>query len=307
MAADERELGRMLRAWRDRADPEDAGARLSGQRRTPGLRREDVAARAGLSVDYLTRLEQGRAVHPSAQVLAALARALMLSTAERDHLFVLSRLVPPGTGVIDSHITPGIQRMTERMRDLPVAVFDAAWTFVSGNTLFTALMGEPSGESPRERNLAWRFFTGTPFSTSAGRVIRSAGDKAAFEAEMVADLRRATGRYPDDAGLQTLIDELILRSERFAELWARADVAVRASDTKTIDHPELGSITLDCDVLTVQGSDLRLVVYSAPAGSDAAEKLKLLGVIGSGISGSGISGSGISGSAITDSGTTAFA
>ncbi len=281
MTGEERELGRMLRAWRDRADPAEAGTRLSAQSRSPGLRREDVAARAGLSVDYLTRLEQGRAVHPSAQVLAALARSLMLSTAERDHLFVLSRQVPPASGVIDSHITPGIQRMTERLRDLPVGVFDAAWTFVTGNPLFTALMGEPSGESPRDRNLVWRFFTGTSLSASAGRVIRSASDKAAFEAEMVADLRRATGRYPDDSGLKALVADLLQSSERFAELWARADVAVRASDTKTIEHPELGSITLDCDVLTVQGCDLRLVVYSAPAGSDAAGKLELLGVVGS--------------------------
>ena len=281
MTVDDRELGRTLRAWRDRADAADAGATLSGQRRSPGLRREDVATRAGLSVDYLTRLEQGRAAHPSAQVLTALARALMLTTAERNHLFTLAQLVPPGSGVIDAHITPGIQRMTERMRDLPVAVFDAAWTYVSGNDLFVALMGDPSGESARDHNLAWRFFTGTP-PGNAGRVIRSADDEAAFETEMVADLRRATGRYPNDAALQALILDLTRNSERFAELWARADVAVRSADRKTIAHPELGTITLDCDVLSVQGSDLRLVIYSASAGSDDAEKLALLGVIGSG-------------------------
>lgn len=269
----------MLRAWRDRAVPTTPDHALTG-RRAPGLRREEVAARSGLSVDYLTRLEQGRAAHPSSQVLAALARTLLLSTAERDHLYRLAQLTPPTSGVIDSHVTPSIQRMTERLRDVPVAVYDAAWTLVTCNDLFAALMGEVAGATGRARNLPWRHFTG-----ARGRVVRDDDSEGSFESEMVADLRAATSRYPRDAGLHTLIAELREASPRFDDLWRRGDVAVRVSESKNIMHPEVGELTLDCDVLTAQGSDLRIVAYSAPEGSESAEKLRLLAVIGSGVSG----------------------
>lgn len=165
MSDEERELGRILRAWRDRADPRDAGIPIGPNRRSTGLRREEVALAAGVSVDYLTRLEQGRARHPSAQVLAALARALRLSTAERDHLFLLAGLLPPSAGVVDAHVTPGVQRLVERMHDLPVAVFDARWTLVMSSPLWDALMGAPEAGAPRERNLPWQVFLG-----ASGRV-----------------------------------------------------------------------------------------------------------------------------------------
>lgn len=273
MTGDDRELGRMLRVWRDRADPLDAGI-ASGQRRSPGLRREEVAAASGLSVDYLTRLEQGRARHPSAQVLTALARSLRLLTPERDHLFRLAGIAPPSPGIVDTHVTPGVQRMVERMRDLPVGVFDARWSLVTANPLWEALMG-PAPLGDRERNLPWRHFHG-----GGGRVMHTGAQDDTFEIEMVADLRAATSRYPQDRPLAELVAGLQTDSARFRELWERGDVADWASSRKTVVHPAVGALELDCDVLLVRGSELRIIVYSAAAGSTDAEKLALVRVLG---------------------------
>lgn len=275
MSSEERELGRMLRAWRDRADPGEAGVAVGPNRRSVGLRREEVALAAGVSVDYLTRLEQGRSQHPSPQVLSALARTLRLTTAERDHLFLLAGLLAPSAGVVDAHLTPGVQRLVERMRDLPVAVFDARWTLVTSNPLWDALMGAPAEGAPRERSLPWQVFLGAP-----GRVRHSPSARRALEAEVVADLRQALARYPRDRELADLVGGLLAESSRFAELWAHAQVTSHVSDRKTIDHPEVGLLVLDCDVLTVQGADLRIVAYSAEAGSPDAAALDLLRVIG---------------------------
>lgn len=160
------ELGEALRAWRDRLSPEAVGMPTYGQRRAAGLRREELASLAGLSVDYVTRLEQGRATNPSLQVLAALARSLYLSHEERDHLYLLAAQAPPRSGVIDAHITPGVQRLLARLEEYPVGVHDPAWNIVAWNPLWEALIGEPVGDTPRERNIAWRHFVG-----GSGRVV----------------------------------------------------------------------------------------------------------------------------------------
>lgn len=269
------ELGRALRQWRDRTTPAAVGLQAHGQRRAAGLRREELALLAGLSVDYITRLEQGRSTGPSAQVLGALARALRLSRQERDYLFRLAGQVPPDNGRISTHLTPGVQRLLDRLDDTPVAVFDAAWTLVAWNPLWAALQGDLSAERGRARNLPWRYFTGVP-----GRVVRSPEETAQFEAEMVADLRVVAAQYPRDDELRQLIDDLIGVSPRFAELWQGGSVTAHTSDRKVMEHPEVGKLTLDCDLLTVQGADLRIVAYSAEPGSEAAQKLALLRVIG---------------------------
>src|SRR3954454_7832298 len=118
------ELGQALRRWRDRVPPDAAGLPSGGHRRAAGLRREELALLAGISVDYVTRLEQGRAANPSVQVVEALARALRLSGDEREHLFKVAGLVPPGQGTVPAYITPSVQRMLDRLTGTPVAVSD---------------------------------------------------------------------------------------------------------------------------------------------------------------------------------------
>jgi hypothetical protein len=127
----------------------------------------------------------------------------------------------------------------------------------------------------RDRNVLWRHFTGQP-----SRVSHAEEGDAAFEASAVADLRAATARYPDDGNLRRLVADLRAASSRFAELWVTRAVGTHEMDHKTFDHPEVGPLTLDCDVLTVRSSDLRIIAYTAPPGSDAADKLRLLAVIG---------------------------
>lgn len=127
------DFGRTVRRWRDRVSPEAAGLTAGGHRRAAGLRREELALLAGISVDYVTRLEQGRATNPSEQVVEALGRALRLSATEREHLFHVAGLVPPGQGTVPAYITPSVHRMLDRLTGTPVAVFDAAWTQLLAN------------------------------------------------------------------------------------------------------------------------------------------------------------------------------
>lgn len=273
--SESRELGTALRGWRDRIAPATVGLPTGGVRRAAGLRREELAQLAGLSVDYITRLEQGRATSPSPQVLSALARALRLSAAEQEHLFLLAGQSAPGPGQLSAHIPPGVRRLLDQLDGAPLSVHDAAWNLILWNPLWAALFGDASSLRGRERNIVWRHFAGLP-----GRVSHTPEQEARFEAAVVADLRAATARYPADAGLRSLIKDLRGVSTDFARLWDTGIVGVHETDTKTIHHPDIGTLTLDCDVLIAPGSDLRIVTYTAAPNSEAADKLKLLVVIG---------------------------
>lgn len=269
-------IGSYIQAWRHRLQPADAGLPAGPSRRANGLRREELAMLASISVDYLVRLEQGRATNPSTQVLAALSRALRLTTQERDHLYSVAGQAPPRRTAMTSHVPPSVQRLADRLGDLPVAVYDPAWTIITWNAAWAGLMGDPSALAGRDRNLLWRTFTG-----QSSRVRKSGDDADEFETSAVADLRRASGSYPDDAGLRQLVDDLQQASSRFTRLWAsRAISTSGGSSSKTIVHPAVGPITLDCDVLTVAGSDLRIVVYTADPSSPDADRLRLTQVIG---------------------------
>ena len=271
------EFGGTLRRWRDRVAPDVVGVPVGGRRRASGLRREELAALAGISVDYLTRLEQGRATSPSEQVVEALARALRLSDPEREHLFRLAGLVAPGLGVVSTRITPSVQRLLDRMANTPVCVHDAAWNLVIANAPYDALMGETSSWRGLERNGVWRNLVGP-----GSRAVHTPTERAAFEEGLVADLRVTASRYPADRGLRKLIGELRSASPRFVDLWETAELPDprEPSRRKIIEHPQVGRITLDCDVLIVAGDDLRITVYTAEPGSNDAEKIELVTVLG---------------------------
>lgn len=269
------ELGQALRRWRDRVPPQTAGLPAGGHRRAAGLRREELALLAGISVDYVTRLEQGRAANPSGQVVEALARALRLSGDERAHLFRLAGLAPPGPETVPAYLTPSVQRLLDRLVDTPVGVTDAAMTLLVANPMYAALMGDPSGRRGFERNGVWRNFMGAPT-----RVRHTPQETRAFEIGMVSELRTTATRYPADRQLRRLIAELRAGSERFAELWNAGVVGRLEASRKTIEHPQVGPLTLDCDLLRVEGNDLHILVYSAEPGTEAAEKLELISVLG---------------------------
>jgi len=168
----------------------------------------------------------------------------------------------------------GVQRMLDRMSDSPLAVFTAAWDTVQWNALWAELLGDPAALDARGRNLIWRHFAS---GSGGSRVERDAARTDAFERELVADLRRASERYPDDLALRELIAALGAENPRFEELWSAYEAAPAAPSRKTIVHPMLGPISLDCDVLTIDGSDLRIVLYSAEPGSADERLLEQLG------------------------------
>jgi transcriptional regulator with XRE-family HTH domain len=272
----EETLGTTLRRWRDRLSPRDVGLPERSGRRTAGLRREELAALAGLSVDYLVRLEQGRATSPSAQVVATLARALQLQPDERDHAYRLAGLLPPAAGTISTHVPAGVQRMLARLHEFPVGVFSADWTLLTWTPAWAGLIGDPSGRTPEQLNLVRAVFTDGQ-SGLASWPVRHDEDGALPDA-LVADLRSALIDYPHDRGLATLVTELCATSEHFAQLWDQGAVGRHISARKTVEHPEVGDITCDCDVLTVPGSSLRIVIYTVATGSPDAEKLEFLQV-----------------------------
>ncbi|CAM2784945.1 XRE family transcriptional regulator [Dermacoccus abyssi] len=270
------EFGNLVHRWRDRLTPGDVGLTAGLRRRAPGLRREELAQLAGLSVDYIVRLERGRATRPSAQVVASLARALQLSRAEREALFISAGLLPPRDGMVSDFIPAGVQRLVSRLGDAAVGVFAADWSLLTWNPTWSALHGSPERLPLPERNLARAIFG----DGAAQRSLHPSSPALAddFERSIVADLKHARARYPSDRRLASLVRELRTGSVDFARLWKDATPAEHTSSRKTIEHPEVGAITLDCDVLSVPGADLRIVAYTAAAGSSDENKLDLLRV-----------------------------
>lgn len=269
------ELAEVLRAWRDRLTPQEVGLPPGAGRRAPGLRREELAGLAGISVEYLVRLEQGRARNPSPPLLSALARALRLTGGERDHLYRVAGVASPSSRVVSSHISAGVQRMIDRLGDLPIGVFSAGWDLVWWNPMWAALAGDPSEQCGLDRNVVWRHFTNAP---SVIDFDRAHADE--FSADLTADLREAAGRYPDDSALNTLITRLRADSPDFARRWGQAHIARHRSSRKTATCTPVGPIVIDCDVLTAPGTDLRIVMYTATPDSQDASKLELLRVRG---------------------------
>lgn len=273
------ELGTTLRTWRDRMSPAAAGLPAGRARRTAGLRREELAELAGVSVDYVVRLEQGRSSTPSAQVVSALARALQLDDQERDHLHRLAGLAPPGTGVVSRHIPPGVQRVLTRLEDSASAVFAADWQMLWWNRGWAALIGDPSRIAPGMRSFARDTFPADDGPRLAAWPVLTS-DVETVEAAVVSDLRRASGRHPEDRELAALIRSLRGSSSRFEELWASGAVGAHVEARKIIQHPVVGPVQVDCDVLSAAGTDLKIVVLTAAHGTEDESKLRLAVVSG---------------------------
>ncbi|KUL54463.1 XRE family transcriptional regulator [Streptomyces sp. NRRL F-4489] len=259
------ELAGFLRTRRARVRPVDVGLDHTGRRQTRGLRREEVAGRAGVSVDYYIRLEQGRRLRPSRQVLVALARALQLSDDECNYMLGLvgeAALPAPSSRRTEA----GALRLLDRLDDLPALVLNARYDILAWNAMAVALMGDLAAVPERERNtLRWLF---------SGQA-RGIGphDRAQLGRRCVADLR-STGRYPDDPEVRHLVHELALESREFAALWERHEIGVNRAMTKRMLHPVVGPLELDCELLTIPDSDQRLMLYTAAPGTATYRALR---------------------------------
>ncbi|MEO3796810.1 helix-turn-helix transcriptional regulator [Nonomuraea sp. B10E15] len=273
---DRTELADFLRRCRTRLAPADVGLSQGARRRTPGLRREEVAQLAGMSTDHYTRLEQARGSRPSRQMLAAVARALRLTGDERDHLFHLAGEEPPrNTRPATEHVRPGLLLVLDRLTDTPAQVLSDRGDILAQNAMAKALHGDASALPEADRNIAWRFFT-----DPAARELFPAEDRERAARTAVADLRATLARRQDDVRLAGLVRRLRARSEEFATLWDSHHVAVRRADVKRYLHPVVGLLELDCEVLANPEHDQRLIIYSARPGSRSYERLELLRVVG---------------------------
>lgn len=270
------DLANLITAWRHRLQPEDAGFAVGLHRRTSGLRREELALIAGLSVDYVVRLEQGRARNPSLQVLTALARALQLDDDERAHLFRVAGVVVSAAGNVPRHVTPTSQRLIERFRDQPVAVavHTAIYEPILWNPLWVALFGDPSSQTTLERNVIWRYFTDRDHP-----VTHTPEDDEAYANDLVGHLRTAAGRYPNDRQIPQLVKRLTEVSPDFARRWKDGTVGELRSSRKILHTVLAGDIVVDCDTLSGPG-DQNVVIMTAAPGSEDEQKLDLVRVVG---------------------------
>ncbi|MGY2007165.1 helix-turn-helix transcriptional regulator [Nocardia gipuzkoensis] len=276
MKVDRVELAMVLRTARSRIQPAAAGLPGGFRRQVPGLRREEVAQLAGLSVDYIVRLEQGRGPKPSEQVLDALSRALRLTDSDRDLIFRLAGSDPPQAGRIPMLIRPSVLRLLDRMADLPALVLSAKSDVLAWNPLAAGLFGDFSERPPAQRNIMWQRFLGAGLD----RLVMTPEEEAANAVDCVGCLRTVQAKYPKDPGLAQLIDELRSGSARFDELWRAGRSGRLRSLTTTLAHPDLGTLTLDCDALLVAEADQNVVVYSAAPGTPTVSALELLRVTG---------------------------
>ncbi|GGP54107.1 DNA-binding protein [Streptomyces variabilis] len=268
------ELSEFLRTRRARLKPRDVGLPdLGRHRRVPGLRREELAQLAGVSVAYYTRLEQGNGRNVSAEVLDAIARALRLSDAEHTHLTHLARpgrrRRPPEPR--SRQTRPALRQLLEAMETVPAYVVGRRSEILAWNRMATAVFGDWGALPPQERNWARMVFL-----DPAHRELFVEWEQKACD--MVAYLRMDAGRHPDDPALSALVGELSVKSEEFRTLWARHDVKEKSHGVKRLRHPLVGELTLLWESLRPAGeAEQSLVTYCAEAGSPSAEALRLLG------------------------------
>ncbi|MEH1054115.1 helix-turn-helix domain-containing protein [Micromonospora sp. CPCC 206171] len=268
-------LADFLRRRREALQPGDVGLAAGARRRAAGLRREEVATLAAMSTDYYTRLEQQRGPQPSPQMLAALARALRLTTGERDYLFRVAGHNAPARVTTATHVAPALLRVLDRLDDTPALILSNLGEILVQNRMAEALFGDRSGHTGLARSEIYRWFT-----DPAERLRYPEADRPRQSRAQVANLRAAYGSMGPRSRAGELVRALQKASPEFAELWERHEVAQRFADHKTLIHPELGAIELDCQVLFTEDQSQALLVLTAPPRSEGDEKLRLLAVLG---------------------------
>lgn len=274
---DRDELAEFLRSRRERITPADVGLPAGSRRRTPGLRREEVAHLAHISIEYYTRLEQARAPHPSREVLTGVARALRLSDAERGHLHQLAGTPPAPASGPSRVVRQSILHLLERLPNAAVLVVSADYEILAWNDLAAALMEDFSALPRCDRNLMRGAFLHPRLD---GRRLYGVSDADEFARTSAQHLRVTAARYPDDPDISALIADLLAGSEEFTELWASHDVAATPTLCTTFEHPSVGPIAVSCDVLDIADRDQRVIIYTPVPGSPSDDAMRLLAVIG---------------------------
>lgn len=268
------QLADFLRRRRAAVRPAEVGLADGPRRRTAGLRREEVAMLAGMSVDYVVRLEQGRSSRPSAQLLTALARALRLSDDERDHLFHLAGHRPAPADGVASLARAGLVRMLDLLDGTAAMVISDLGEVLAQNRTSVLLVGDHTGRTGDDRYLVHRWFT-----EPAVRAVHPPEDREHQGRVLVADLRAVAGRRSGDAVVTRLVGRLRAASAEFRRYWDEHDVAVRRTDRKTLCHARVGPLLLDCETLMTPDLGQQLLVLT-PADAQARDRLELLRVLG---------------------------
>ncbi|ABK71523.1 helix-turn-helix domain-containing protein [Mycolicibacterium smegmatis] len=261
------DLGDYLRSRRALVTPADVGLPAAGHRRVPGLRREEVALLAGLSVDYYSRLEQGRERSPSAQVLDALAAVLRLDEDGRRHLFAVAGLTPRARlAPVPDRVDPALMRLMATWPDNPALVYNRAYDLLASNALADALY-----DGILHHNMLMMVFT-------EPRARELYADWPVIAADAVAGFRMNHGIAPHDPRINAVLTELLDRSAEFTELWSRHDARGKSATVKSFRHPQVGAVTLQMQTFDVRSAPgQELVVYQAEPGTPSADALKLLG------------------------------
>lgn len=268
-------LGEFLRARRGRVSPTDVGLPAgSGLRRTPGLRREELAVLAGVSIDYYTRLEQGKETHPSPSVIDALARALRLDADEHAHLRALSdhagRRSSQPRRTSGRTVRPTVLQLLETVLPSPAYVLSQAHDVLAANSAGLRLLAGIDDWPAKQRNTI-RFI----FLHPSARSLFADWDQIAKES--IAHLRSVAGADPDDSDVTTLVGELIVKSEEFAKLWDRYDVRTKSGGKKSFHHGSVGDFTLSYEVLDIANSGgQKIVIYQAVPGTRDHDAMMLL-------------------------------
>ena len=269
-------LADFLRHRRESLQPGDVGLPGGQRRRTTGLRREEVAALCHMSTDYYSRLEQQRGPQPSEQMIASIAQGLHLSRDERDHLFRLAGHRPPARGSGTDHISPGMLRIFDRLTDTPAEIVTELGQTLRQTPLGVALVGNLTRYTGDSRSIGYRWFT-----DPAARNLHPREDHEFYSRMYVSGLRGVLALRGPESNAARLAERLTARSEEFRTLWERHEVGVKPRDVKRYQHPDVGLLELNCQILLDPDESHTLLVYTAIPGSESYDKLQLLSVIGS--------------------------
>jgi transcriptional regulator with XRE-family HTH domain len=275
MTIDRAGLAGFLRRRREALQPEDVGLPRGQRRRTDGLRREEVAALSHMSTDYYARIEREVGPQPSEQMIASIAQGLHLTLDERDHLFHLAGHTPPPRGSSSEHISPGMLRIFDRLHDTAAEIVTELGETLRQTPLGVALTGDASRHTGLARSLGYRWFT-----DPRTRELYPEEDHPHLARLWVSGLREIAAVRGPGSRAARYVDVLMEQSEEFRRLWDLHEVGVRPAEPKRFMHPEVGLLELNCQTLLDTDQGHHLLVYTADPGSESAEKLQLLAVIG---------------------------